>query len=98
MNKNYDVMFFFQITFILRITREANFAEIIKTATIFNKISLKTQLNQKNQKLCIKMQSISIFPDITKVANFYFKNDDVGRTQGVSHIIYTFFGSSLGKA
>ena len=48
MNKNYDVMFFFQITFILRITREANFAEIIKTATIFNKIPLKTQLNQKN--------------------------------------------------
>ena len=25
------------------------------------------------------------------------KNADVGRTQGVCHVIYSFFGSSLGK-
>ena len=36
------------------------------------------------------MQSISVFLDITI-------NTDVGRTQRVCHVIYIFFGSSLGK-
>ena len=43
------------------------------------------------------MQSISVFPDITKVADFRRKNADVNRTQGVCHVIYIFFGSFLGK-
>ena len=45
------------------------------------------------------MQSISIFIDIFLEINFYIleKNADVSKTQGVCHMVYTFFGSSLGK-
>ena len=43
------------------------------------------------------MQSISIFLDITKSADFRWQNADVSRTQGVCHMVYIFFGSSLGK-
>ena len=43
------------------------------------------------------MQSIFVFPDITKVAGFWWKNTQVSRTQGVCRVIYMFFGSSLGK-
>ena len=47
--------------------------------------------------LCTKMQSISVFLDIAKFANFQWKNADVSRTQGLCHVIHIFFGSSLGK-
>ena len=43
------------------------------------------------------MQSISVFLDITKFADFNWKNADVSRSQGVCHVIHIFFGSSLGK-
>ena len=43
------------------------------------------------------MQSISVFLDIAKFADLSWKNADVSRTQGVCHVIYIFFGSSLGK-
>ena len=42
------------------------------------------------------MQSISVFLDTTKVADFRWKNVDISRVQGVYHMIYLFFGSSLG--
>ena len=42
------------------------------------------------------MQSVAVFPDILKIADFRWKNADVSRTQGVCHVIYVFFGSSLG--
>ena len=44
------------------------------------------------------MQSISVFSDIVKFADFWWISVDVSRTQGVCHVIYIFFGSSLGKA
>ena len=44
------------------------------------------------------MQSISVFSDIAKFADFQRKNADVSRTQGVCHLIHIFFGSSLGEA
>ena len=40
---------------------------------------------------------MSAFLDITKVPDFRGKIADVSRTQGVCHVIYMFFGSSLGK-
>ena len=43
------------------------------------------------------MQSISVFPDITKTADFWWKNADVSGNQGVCHVIYVFFKSFLGK-
>ena len=42
------------------------------------------------------MQSISIFPDAAKFADLRWKNADVSRSQEVWHMIYIFFGSSLG--
>ena len=45
----------------------------------------------------MKMQSVSVFLDMTRFANFQWKNADVGRTQGVCHVIHIFFGFSLGK-
>ena len=43
------------------------------------------------------MQHISVFLDLAKFADFWRKNVDVSRTQGVCHVIHIFFGSSLGK-
>ena len=40
---------------------------------------------------------MSVFVDIAKFTNFLSENADVSRTQGVFHMIHTFFGSSLGK-
>ena len=40
------------------------------------------------------MQSIPVSPDMLKVADFWSKNADVSRTQGLCHVIY---GSCLGK-
>ena len=47
--------------------------------------------------MCIKMQSILVFPDIQKTADFWWKNADFSRTQGAGHVIYVFCGSCLGK-
>ena len=43
------------------------------------------------------MKYTSAFLDIKKFANFWRKNADVSRTQGVRHMIHRFFESSLGK-
>ena len=43
------------------------------------------------------MQSVSVFLDIAKFADFQRKNANVSRPQGVCHAIHIFFGSSLGK-
>ena len=42
------------------------------------------------------MQSTSVFLDITKVADFRWKNADVSNTYRVRHVIYVFLGFSLG--
>ena len=45
------------------------------------------------------MQSISVLLhlDLTKVANFRGYDADINITQVMCHVIYRFFGSSLGK-
>ena len=47
--------------------------------------------------LFIKIQSMPVFLDTTKVADFQWKNIDVSRSQGVCHVVYMVFGSSFGK-
>ena len=49
------------------------------------------------KKSKIKMQSVSVFPNITKVADFRWKNAATTKTPKVCHVIYIFSGSSLGK-
>ena len=68
MGKNYDVIIFFQNTFILRISRIGNFANIIKT--IFKK--------SKNVERTRNM-SISVFRGT--ISDFRWKNADVSRTK-----------------
>ena len=43
------------------------------------------------------MESIYVLLYITKVADSSENNGDIDRTQAVCHVIYVFFGSSLGK-
>ena len=43
------------------------------------------------------MQSITVFFDIAKFADFHLENFDVRRIQGVYHVIHTIFGSTFGK-
>ena len=58
---------------------------------------MKTQKKLKNLEIMQQMQSISVFPDVTKIADFRWESAVVSRTQGVRHLIYVFFGSSLEK-
>ena len=43
------------------------------------------------------IQSVSVFLDVAKFADFKWKNADVCRTQRLCHVIYIIFGFSLGK-
>ena len=49
--------------------------------------------NYQSKNLCIKIQTVSAFFDITKVSDIRCKNPDVNTTQEVCHVIYIFFGS-----
>ena len=40
----------------------------------------------------MEMQSISVFLDIEKLADLWWKNPDVSGTQGVCHVIYIGLG------
>ena len=63
----------FTLKFILRRSR-SQFADIIKTATRFIKITFKNKKEVKlMKKLCIKVQSMYVFLDITKVAGLRLK-------------------------
>ena len=75
----------------IRRPRIANFADIIKIAITFIKKILKNIEK-------VKRISVSVFLDITKVADLRWNNTNGSRTQGVFHVIYIFFGSTLGKA
>ena len=37
------------------------------------------------------MQSITVFLDITKIADLGQKNVDISRSQGLCHVMYLFF-------
>ena len=43
------------------------------------------------------MQFLSVFINITKIADFRRKIFDITRTQGLCHVIDIYFGSSLDK-
>ena len=42
-------------------------------------------------------QSLPVFLDVAKFADFWCKNVDANRTQGTCHVIHIFCGSSLAK-
>ena len=65
MEKNYHVITFISKYLILRKLIVADFADIIKIATIFVKTIFKD-----SKKICIIMQSTSVFLKTKKVADF----------------------------
>ena len=81
MNIYYDFITLFRNTFTLRRLRVANFADIIKIATMFIKAIFKD--SKKLKELEVKMQSIFAFFGKTKVADFRWKNAHVSRTQAM---------------
>ena len=85
MDRNYDV-----ITFI---SRRPGLANLLSSSKL--QLCLSKQSSKELEIACIKMQSISVFLDIAKVAHFQLENDIVSRTQGACHVIYIFYGSSL---
>ena len=52
----------------------------------------------KELEIMYQMQSISVFLDITKFHDFWWKSADVSRTQKVYHVIHILFGSYLCKS
>ena len=58
---------------------------------------LKTQEKLKELEIMYQNQSIYVFLNVAKFAYFRIKNADVSRIQGMCHVIYTIFGSSLDK-
>ena len=71
MDRNYEVVIFSSKFLFLRGTLVVIFADIIKIVTMFTKtIFQDSRKLKKYEKLCIKMQSISLFLDIAKLADF----------------------------
>ena len=60
----------FQTAIVLRRPGVAMFADISKIITRFIKINFRDSRKAKKLKFCTKMKSISVFPEITKLANF----------------------------
>ena len=65
MGRNYDIINFISKYLYFTKTRVAGFADIIKTATMF-----KVKKFKKKIEIMYKMQSMSVFLYITKVADF----------------------------
>ena len=87
-----------QNAFILRRPKVANFADIIKISTMFNK---KTFKDSKKIKKLEVMSSNAIYIYISwysKICWSSVRNADDSRTQVVYQVIYIVFVSSLGKA
>ena len=71
MDRNYEVVIFSSKFLFLRGALVVIFADFIKIVTMFTKtIFQDSRKLEKYEKLCIKMQSISLFLDIAKLADF----------------------------
>ena len=71
MDRNYEVVIFSSKFLFLRGALVVIFADIIKIVTMFTKtIFQDSRKLEKYEKLCIKMQSISLFLDIAKLTDF----------------------------
>ena len=70
MDRNYDIINLIIKIFILRRRGIAIFADIIKVLAMFIITIYKDSRKVKINRNCIKIQSISVFLDIAKFANF----------------------------
>ena len=83
-DKNDDVIASF--TFTSRRPKVAIFADMKTVTMFFNNIFLSSK-----KVLLLKTQSISAFLDRAKFSDFWQKNTDVSRIQGVCHLIHLYF-------
>ena len=90
MDRNYDVIIEVIIDIIWGHLKKkpgvANFADIVKIATIFIKTTLKDSKQVSRIRKCF----------ITKASDFWRKKADVS-TEGVNHMIYMFLKFTLDK-
>ena len=88
----------FQNTFILGRPRVAIFADIIKiVTTVIQAIFKDSKKVKKELEIMFKNAIYTFISWYRKIYWFPVKNADVSRIQGVCHVVYIFFGSSLGK-
>ena len=74
MDGNHVVIIFQNTVNILRRPRVANFTDIIKITNTYIKTTFKDSKEaKKNQKFCIRMHSLFVVLDITKIADFRLK-------------------------
>ena len=72
MHRTYDVITFISKTLILRRPRVAIFADIIKIVSVFIKTIIQDSRKvKKNYNLCIKIQSLHVFLNVAKFADFW---------------------------
>ena len=80
MNRNYDVIVFVSEYLNFKKAWSSHSCRHHQNYDIFIKAIFKRIL--KNLKRITKMQSLSVFLDIAKLADFWRKNADVSRKQG----------------
>ena len=95
MDRDYDVTTVIS-KYILKGSRVANFADIIKIATMFIKTILRNSNELKRIRNYISKCDLYLYLDITNIADFRLKKADVSRTKGVYQVIYIFFGYFFG--
>ena len=83
----------FKNTFLLRMSRVVYFANIFKIATTFIKTTFKR--HKKKLKELTSMQCILVFLDITKVADFEWKNPDVMLMSRWCHVCFFWSSKSV---
>ena len=88
--RNYDVTYFKVSLFYKGLPFLSK--QPLKTPPPPNKKKKKKKI-KRIRNYTQKMQSISVFLDMTNVADFRRKNVDVSTTQEVCHMIYIFFRS-----
>ena len=96
MDRNDDVLNFFQKTFILKRPGVAIFADIIKIVTMCIKTILKD--SRKVRRIRNYVSKWNLYLNILIQQNLLIsgkKNADLNRTQEVCHVIYIDFGSYL---
>ena len=87
----------FQNTYILRRPGVASFAYIIKILTMFLETIFKYSRKVKRIRNYVSKCNLYLSFLILQIPDFWWKDADVSRTQGLCHVIHIFCGPSLGK-
>ena len=87
----------YENAFILRKPKVVNFADIIKILTIIKK-TFEDSKNVKRIRNYVFKCNLHLCFLVYQNLQIFGEKNNVSRTQVVYHVIYIFFGSSLGNA